>query len=284
MYNMEQRVSPIQAIRRGRWLVIPTVIVSIAGGIAGWAGLVRLLELPDWCYLLALPAMFATLFFASNYVQTEWWIWALERVRNVHDLRIRASNNQLMLPEEGWLRHLWFKTPGQKARLEALQYKFEQDDEYFDDPALPANVEIPCSKAYVLGELLLFSIFLTGCVWLIWLGKGYILFSIIGLYCLYRIYRCVACLISGVVPLEIGEAGIRIRGELHPWSGIAGIDEPNYQHYSLTVFSTIPDDADAVMSESIRTDNLQISREQLAHLLRVYVLRYEKSKPAPPGT
>ena len=130
---MEQVISPIQAIRRGRLVVIPTVFVSMIGGLAAGFYFVHLLQLPEWCYLLALPAMFFSFFFATNYVQTEWWIWALERVRNVHDLKIRASENQLILPEEGWLRHLWFKTPGQKARLEVLQYKFEQDDEYFDE-------------------------------------------------------------------------------------------------------------------------------------------------------
>jgi hypothetical protein len=274
---MEQVISPIQAIRRGRLVVIPTVFVSMIGGLVAGFYFVYLLQLPEWCYVLALPVMLFSFFFATNYVQTEWWIWALERVRNVQDLRIRAINNQLMLPEEGWIRHLWFKTPGQQARLEALQYKFDQEDERFDDPALPASVEIRYWTNYIVGEMLFFAALLACCVWLIWLEKGYILFSLISGFCLYRMYRCVANLLSGDVPLEIGEAGIRIRGEWHPWSGIEVVREPDYESSKMFVFSKDPNDADAVTSDNIRIDNLQVSNERLAHLLRVYHLRYENS-------
>lgn len=273
---MTSEVTVFQAIRRGRYILIPAILLAFIGSLAGSAFLLLYLDLPGWCMAFSLLFALTILVFGGAWLNTEWWIWALENVRNVHELKQRAIANQLMAEDDSWKHKIWFKTPGQKARLAALQHKFDQPDAHSDDPLVPSRTEIGFSKRYIAGEIALFLALLAGSTLLLARGEGYILFGLVDLFCLYRLYRAVSNLQSGDAPLEISPEGIRIRGELRKWDDVLGINEPDYRNHNLVVFSKMEDVESTALSESIRIDNLLISNEKLAHLLKVYLLRHEK--------
>lgn len=273
---MASNVTVFQAIRRGRYILIPAILIIFIGPLAASALLLKFLESPVWYMVFPLVFSFAAVIIGGAWLNTEWWIWALERVRNVHELKQRAVANQLMAEDDSWKHKIWFKTPAQKARLLALQHKFEQPDEMYDDPSVPSRTEIVFSKRYIAGEIAVFAALLAGSTLLLAGGEGFILYGLVDLFCLYRLYRAVSNLLSGDVPLEISTDGIRIKGEMRKWDDVLGINEPDYRNHNLVVFSKMEGVENTALSESIRTDNLLISSEKLAHLLKVYLLRHKK--------
>ena len=65
---------------------------------------------------------------------------------------------------------------------------------------------------------------------------------------------------------------------MRKWDDVMGINEPDFQNSNMVVFSKIAEEPDTALSESIRTDNLLISNEKLAHLLKVYQIRHEQKR------
>ena len=278
MAHMASEVTVFQAIRRGRRVLIPAILLVFIGTLAALLFLLKFIGSPVWYAAFPLVFSLAALILGGSWLNTEWWIWALEHVRNVHELKYRAIANQLMAEDGSWKHKFWFKTPGQKARLAALQYKFNQPDQHEDDPSVPSRTEIGFSKKYIVAETGLFAVLLTGSIYLLAGGRAVILFGLVGLFCLYRIYRAVGNLQSGDAPLEISVDGIRIRGAMRKWDDVMGINEPDFQNSNMVVFSKIAEEPDTALSESIRTDNLLISNEKLAHLLKVYQIRHEQKR------
>lgn len=77
------------------------------------------------------------------YTLPRWMIWAFTNVRNVHELRRRAAY-ALLLPREQkhFLRKLEIWTVEQKRDWEQLQLRFDQEDDFIDDPTVPVETRV----------------------------------------------------------------------------------------------------------------------------------------------
>jgi acyl-CoA-binding protein len=81
---------------------------------------------------------------------TKWRLWAFENVKNVHDLQRKAIDAQIIWPVDSFLEKTEFTSAADKAKWEALQYKFKQKDVFDDDPAIPEETIILYSPKVVL--------------------------------------------------------------------------------------------------------------------------------------
>lgn len=275
-------VTVFYAIRRGRRVVIPGFLFLFIGGLFLAIWLVDSSGMPIWCLAPALLFSVAASSLAGIWLNTEWWIWAIQHVRNVHELKFRAISSQLMAEDGNWRHKIWFKTPGQKRRLRDLAYKFDIPDDVPNDTSVPPRTEVAYDKRRIVAEMVFETAMIAGLLYLVSTGAKHQIFLVIfAVYIVYRIFRCVRVLQSTDAPLAIGNEGIRIKNVFKKWEEVRALAEPDYQNSDLRIYFEASDRPDALDYESIGVGNLQITEERLAHLLIVYRHRFiEKTEGA----
>ncbi len=77
---------------------------------------------------------------------TKWRLWAFENVRNVHELKRRAMQENLMWEDSSFIEKMAYKSASDKMRWISIQRKFNQKDIFQDLPNIPEETQIFFSK------------------------------------------------------------------------------------------------------------------------------------------
>lgn len=137
-----------KAIKRGYILINVLVIVLFLIGLIGSIFLFVKFKYFS-ILLLGIPLNFIAMWLLWSYIVTEWKIWAYSNCRNVHELKRKAINYQLIGPEGSKSERFEFRTERQKRLLLQVEENIKLADvetKVHDDGTLPNELVIQYSK------------------------------------------------------------------------------------------------------------------------------------------
>ena len=260
------------ALKRGRLMlkaappavIVVVLVASVFGG--------SYIGLPSWTIAIALPLAFVLAWLTWSVLVTRWRIWALLNVRNTQQLFETAVAEKLIWPEGSWFQRTEIRTAGQRATLEALGVRSNTPDVWNDDPEVHDVTEIHWSRTeFIVTSVTAIAVILVG-VYMIFKDYSDILgWALVGIV-----------VILGAKDIrKLSDRRTRIRLDLH---GITLLDRP------CIPWETITEDRVALKgsgrssytalefrhpngAEEIRIDQMDLSKDELRHRLRVYRFR-----------
>lgn len=275
---MREKISVDKAIKRGHLIVNLPVLITIIGipSLAFFLNEQNLI--PEWGIWVSFFLGIVLAWLIWSVVITKWRIWAFENVRNVHELKKRAIQENLIWNDGSIFEKTEIRNRSDKAKLEKIAKKFEKDDEYKEDHAVPKKTEIYYSKTKSYIELFI-SILIIGVGIYFFLkdeNKGYVLGFIMILVGLYSSSKEIKKILNEEPQITIDDNGIStINVEFRSWNLIS--DEEVIQEgigkstkYFLFYFY------EGQRFEKIDIASLNINRKKLENILRTYRLRYQK--------
>ncbi len=228
--------------------------------------------LPTWTTGIALALAFPLAWLTWSVLVTRWRIWALLNVRNTHELFDTAVAEKLIWPEGSWFQRTEIRTAGQRATLVALGVRLGTPDVWNDDTEVPDVTEIRWSR----NELIVISVTM-------------IVIALVGVYLIIKNPSNItgwgmigiAVFVGGMDVRKLSDRRTRIRLDDQ---GITPLDQP------CIPWETITEDRVTVKgsgrssqtalefrhpngAEEIRIDQMDLSKEELRHRLRVYRFR-----------
>ena len=259
------------ALKRGRLMLkttpIAVLIVFIIGApFTGMAGL------PRWTSGVVFLMSFPLAWLTWSILVTRWRIWALQHVRNTHELFGTAVSEKLIWPEGSWFERTEIRTAEQRAMLGSLVVRLGTADVWKDDPEVPEVTEIHWSlKELSVTSVLMVAIVLAG-MYMIFKDPSDIWGWALVIFC---------GIIGGRDILKLSDRRTRIRLDDHgitlldqpciPWERVTAdrvaINGSGRSSYTALEFRH-PNGA-----EEVRIDQLDLSKADLRHRLRVYRFR-----------
>lgn len=212
---------------------------------------------------------------------TKWRVWAFEHVRNVHELKFRAIQARLMLAEEVRmvvrLTERW--SAADKERWQQLQAKFQREDLYADDPAVPAETVVCFSRFKKILYLLLFLFctgvgilficlpgknkFSAGAIW------GYIWGTLLSSFMGYMVYSTIKDLFNRESQIIVNNEGMQVAGiPFYTWQEIHGeqiVQRGSGKTMRLHLVYYCP-----AGQADLQLDAFDISRNELARRIRTH--------------
>lgn len=261
-----------QAIRKGKLDLIFFPILIIFGTPVIGVFLILFYELPPWVTLVffVLGFFLGSLYWSYNVVK--WKIWAYDNVRNVHELKHKAIQYNLIHTDNSWLNKTEIMNNHQREKLQQLEKKFLVEDVYEDDPSVPSEIKVSYSKwealinFVVFGFLVLFG-FIVINTESAFFGWGTI---IIGTYYLFKnirkLFRRTPLFTIGNKGITTSEFG-SITWELIPYCyvEVRGIGKGAEKYF---VFF-----AKGKGSHEVLLDETNISIEKLEEYIKIYKVR-----------
>lgn len=224
--------------------------------------------------LLGIFGAFAAAWLWWSIAIPRWKVEAFGQVRNVHALKKRAIQEKLIWPDASvWAKtEIW--TAADRATWSDLQRKFEQEDEFHDDAAVPAETIIYYSRTKNLVEMgVMLACLGFGVMWLL-VGREPVvgvLAVAAGAFFGYREYREATNTTPQIILNSKGMATVEV--PFVPWPAISGEEAvvEGYGRYMRNyLVYTHPGGRVKLMIEDFDTD-----RRRLNALLALYRGRAE---------
>lgn len=262
-----------EAIKKGnRWVKLPVAFILIFGVIACFVLVVWLRAGPVWLvssfFFGIVPSMIYWAF-----AITKWKLWAFERVRNVHTLREMAELEGLFYPEGSLTAKMEFWSANDKNRWQALRVKFDWEDEFTDDPNVPAEIQIYQSKIEKWLNGLSTVAFFGGAIFLLVNGIVYPMAAALFILGIYSGYRQFKARTFGLPQIIISENGIQTRDRpFFTWAQVAHARVERFGIGKNMSFKLVYEDPEGMAFVDL--NDLEVTAHQLTHLLKVYQARY----------
>jgi hypothetical protein len=112
--------------------------------------------------ILMLFSMILFPFIYRGFVLPKWKIWAFKNVRNVHELKKRAIQEDLLFEKQNIFTKIEFLSKKEKSEWKLIELKFDKEDIFIDVPTIPQETIIYFSKKKNIGAIIIMSI----CIWL----------------------------------------------------------------------------------------------------------------------
>jgi hypothetical protein len=157
---MNETVTVDKAISKGHWMVnLPVFIIMIGTiGLCLYLGTQNIL--PPWIYPVGFGLGFGLAWLWWSVMITKWRLWAFENVRNVHELKKRAINENLIWPDNSFFEKTELRGARDKEKWSLLKRKFKIEDLFKDDISVPNETKIFYSKGLNFFEMIM----MIGCI------------------------------------------------------------------------------------------------------------------------
>jgi hypothetical protein len=217
-----ETVSVEEAILKGKKMInYPALAIMIAIIIVSIAGAVALEEETPILVIVGFGLSFVVAWLYWSIFITKWRIWAFENVRNVHELKKRAIQENLIWKDGSIFEKTEIRTQAQQAKLDELALKFNREDVFTEDYSVPSETAICFSKTKSKIELAVMVFVLFFAIYLISDGEKMILgiFSLgISLYSIYNNYKKLS---NSEPQITLSNEGISlVSGEFYAWDDI----------------------------------------------------------------
>lgn len=275
---MKSEITVEEAIKKGKVLIhfsIPTIVIgtmfismfcAVSLGIrylwVSFVGIVLLMPCFIWLYW--------------SFAIIKWKLWAFGNVRNVHELKERATIERLMGKNAFFMERTEIWSRNKKEKWNALQSKFKIEDVFSDDLDIPYESVIHYSKFRIYSSLALYASCLIGTIYLIWLTGDYIVESVIALFFLYLTLKTIKQVLEISPKIIMNDDGIKTSStSFFEWKDIrnASIDLINGKYPTYLLVYDHPDG-----SVKLVINNFKIDRGTLHKLLTVYQGRNKKNR------
>jgi hypothetical protein len=280
-----------QAIAKGhKMLTIPSLVIFI--GVISFGVFLDVRYIHEgWPIAASLGAAAVLSCIFWCYKVTQWRIWAFGNIRNVHELKKKAIDQQLIWPDDHFLTGIEISTQKQREQLKEINVKFSKKDHYSDDLNVPFETIIYYSKSTnyleMIGYIVVFGGFGFYLFYQMEKGDSFRFFAIpIVLYGIYKAYKEYKQATNKTPQITINESGIKtFNTEFSPWSKIrdeqlVGVKDGK-EYFSQLRYIGINGLVELII------DDYDILPDQLEHLLRIYRIRSKTNdlnKPSKPYT
>jgi hypothetical protein len=206
---------------------------------------------------------------------TKWRLWAFDNVRNVHELKRKAIESQLIGSDGSFFEKTEIRSAAEKDKWTSLQSKFDVQDVYTEDVSAPNEVIIYYSKTQARFQIG-FMILLVGFGFYFGAKADSIFVEIIiGAGALFSGYTGISHLLNKTPQIIINDKGIQtVKAPFAAWPDIIGDEVVTKQQGRSSV--TYLEYAYPGGSESINIGELDIKKTLLENLLHTYRVRSEK--------
>lgn len=272
---MNERVSVDEAIAKGHRMVTYPGIFTFLGiiGLCFYLGIQKIL--PFWVIPSGFGIAFVLAWLYWSVMITKWRLWAFENVRNVHELKKRAVQEQLIWAGDSFFEKTEIRSSTDKEKIKSFKNKFDTKDLFIDDITIPDETIIYYSKWGNFVEMAMMIGCLALGIYLIVKTDSYILGSIISLAGAYFGYREYKEATNTEPQIIVSDKGIKtISTAFYKWKDIENeeaISEGSgkYTRYYLTYDHSAG-------SEHIQIDDFDTDQKSLNKLLILYRGRSEK--------
>lgn len=268
---MNEKVTVEKAILKGHLIInVPVVAIMIVVPIIGFY-LAFQNVLPYWTGPVSIGLAFGLAWLYWSIMITKWRLWAFENVRNVHELKKRAIQEKLIWADNSIFEKTEIRISADKKKWVSLQNKLINEDIFIDDIEIPIETKIYYSKSKSYFEM----VSMLGCVafgiYLIIVGKSYLLgaiFLLLGAYLAYKEYKVAKNVIPQII---INEKGIEtISTGFCKW---VDIENEEVKRISKNLFLTFNYPNGYAL---IKIDDFDTSLSSLSKLLILYRGRNQK--------
>ena len=273
---MRENVTVQQAISKGKLKLVylPLILVFVSIGVGFYLQFMKFFEV--WIIAVSILVGFVLAWLAWSYFVVEWKIWAFENVRNVHELKRKAIQNNLIWKDDSWFNKTEIINYDQKQKLKLLDKKFLEKDVYHDDLNVPKETLIHYSMATIIFGFILGGAFSGYAIYILLTTEKeyfYLLFLAVGAYFLYS---SISKLINNSPRIIINSIGITLyKQSLMKWQNITNEcvesrrSGKHMNYYLVLKFNN--------KSIEFQIDDLNIDGEKLESLMQVYRVRFEKN-------
>ncbi len=272
---MKQQVITVeQALKWGNFLLricpVIVMIVLMLGGVL----LVSSKLAPRWVAMVGVPLSFVAGWVWWSIATTHWRLWALEHVRNIHDLFTQAEQDGLIYRKGSLFERMEIRTRPQRERMEALEMRFDVPDEHTDDPTVP---EVTCIRYSPLQLWISFvmGLFATGLgIYMMASGHSLAFGGILVIGGGVWLRQDLRRLLEKHPPVILNEHGITLRGRLITWDDVVR-EEVVRRGSGRTKNRTVLNVYHAAGQEELDLGVLPIDMHKLRQLMRTYRARHE---------
>ena len=260
------------AMKRGMYVLKVAPLLVMLLSFIGVGVLSNALRPPGWLIASMVVMSFLTGWLTWSLLVTHWRIWALQRVRNTHELLDTAVAEKLIWPKGSWFERTEIRTTAQKSLLIALGVRLSTPDVWQDDPQVPDYTEVRWSRKERVATSAI-VLFVAG------LG-GYMIYQ--NLRDIWGWALLVTVLGFGIMDIrKMSDRRVQVRLDDHgitlqekrsiPWSSISQerilVKGSGRRTITVLEFDHRGDRVD------VQIDQLNIPKAKLRHRLRVYRFR-----------
>lgn len=274
---MKYNVTVDQAIARGRKMCVFIPGVLLFSFMLG-SPFVYAFTKNAWFLISGIVLGFLLSWFSWAFFVVRWRIWAYSNVRNIHELKKRAIERQIMHKDGHFINKTEIKTAPQRYILQQLEVRFKERDIFKDDADVPSETYIYLSKnkiyAGMVGGIIVFgfSIYILCIVDSLKDRLFSLLLMVVGIF---MVRKDIKKLRHFKPVMILSDEGIRLQGKpLLAWNAI--YNDLVMAKSNGTEKKDILEFQHAGGFETIELEALKIKKDQLRNLLKVYRGRFEE--------
>ena len=217
---MNETISVDQAISKGHRMVNLPVFAAMLGPVTACMLLAAKYPLPGWMIPVTLPFGIALAWLLWSILITRWKVWAFENVRNVHELKKRAVQENLIWPDGSYFEKTEIWTSNDRERWNSIQLKFKQKDAFLDDRSFDSETIIYYAKGKNFLEMaIMASCFVLGIFLLT--KSSYLLGTVFAAFGAWAAYREFKQATNTEPQIILNDKGIRTASTpFHEWKHI----------------------------------------------------------------
>lgn len=274
---MFETVTVDEAVKKGRKMVIyPTGLIIVVINAATILYSTQLFE-PSGIVLEGFVASLLIAWFYRSRMRTKWKLWAFDNVRNVHELKKAAIREGILAKDNSFETRTEIRTTAEKDKWDTILEKFEKKDTFYEDASIPPETVICFSRKKTFGSLVLALMFCTYGIYLIAIKNLPMDGTMSLFFSAFWIYREFPRATNRTPQIILNDEGIgTYSAEFFEWKDISNADVIK-EGLSSTRYYLSYDYP--IGTEKKDITDLDISDDELVHLLNVYRGRYdEKNK------
>jgi hypothetical protein len=272
---MNEFITADDAVSKGhKWITIPVLII-LAGGIFLSLYLVATEQISIKLFFIGFVSSMTVLpWLYWSLTINVWKNWAFENVRNVHELKRKAIEGNLIYDDESIFNKTIISFSWQKNKWNSLQVKFKQKDliekEIFvDDLTIDNETRIYYSKLKNYLEFIFGLLMLAVGIFILLIKKEYIWGSIISAIGVYFSITEFKEATNNDPQIILSNKGIQTSTtKFYPWKEIKNAKVKMERTSKNIYFYLVYDYPDG--SEEVLLDDLKIKVEKLEELLKLY--------------
>lgn len=201
-----------------------------------------------------------------SFVISKWKIWAFSKVRNVHELKKRALQAQILFENEKSLIKYEYYNKNDKKKWSLIQEKFKVNDVFIDDLSISKQTVINHPKTNPFAIILILFFLILGISIIVDTKKiDAIILIIIGLYIAYIHFRN-TIYFNNKPQILINENGMKtINTEFYKWNEIENENVITKDNKKYFLVYNHPKGI-----EKLEITNLNTNQVKLEKLIQIY--------------
>lgn len=265
---MSKSVTVDEAITRGHRMVNYPVMLIMVGtfSICFYLGVREILSW--WIFPVGFLLAFSLAWLYWSIMITRWRLWAFENVRNVHQLKKRAVQENLIWPDGSIFEKTEIRSSKSQRKLSSLQKKLDHHDPFADDLRVPNETVVYYSKSKLYTEIAVYVCLVASGIYFL-IDGSHIFVSIMSLLGLYGIYDGYKKIVNIKPQIVLNNDGIgTISTAFFAWTDIENEEIKISGSGNNTRFYLTYDYPGG--SERLQIENLTLNHRELDKLLIVY--------------